>query len=185
MIIAILGLLIALLTVLLFITFCVKIIGFLLKKNPFPKKLLITASTGVILVFSLLFYQTYFFTFSSIDRSNMEQGPGPVPSPSGNYSAHAFYEPYGGAAGGVNVWVEITHHQEKEKVKTIYFADAKIDFSMKWIDDDQLSIVNNDPDYPDEDRSIVLKPDKEIYDESGLACQSLLMKDEYERCYQD
>ncbi len=47
---------------------------------------------------------------------------------------------------------------------------------MKWIDEDTLHIQNNG--------SVTLKVDKEIYHDDGWACKSILMKDEYETCYQ-
>lgn len=160
-------------------------IAFFIKKKPFPKKLLITTLSGVILVSFIFLYKTYFFTFNEIDRASTKEGPGPIQSPSGEYTANAYYEPYGGAAGGVNVWVEITNNKEKKQAKTIYYSDAKSNFSMEWVDEDTLSIVNDDPEYPNSNRSIKLEVDKEIYHESGLACKSLLMKNEYETCYQN
>lgn len=56
---------------------------------------------------------------------------------------------------------------------------------MKWLDEEKLSIVNKEPNYTNSNRRLVLNIDKEIYHENGLACQSLLMKDEYEKCYQN
>ncbi len=56
---------------------------------------------------------------------------------------------------------------------------------MKRLDEDTLYILNDDPDYPNSNRSIELKVGKEIYHENGWACKSLLMKDEYETCYQN
>lgn len=92
----------------------------------------------------------------------MQEGPQLVLSPTGKYTANAYYEPYGGAgpSGGVHVWVEITNNE------------------------DTLSIVNKD-EKPDTDRSIALTVEKEIYHENGLACKSLLMKNKYEKCYQN
>lgn len=55
---------------------------------------------------------------------------------------------------------------------------------MNWLDEDTLSIVNKD-EKPDTDRSIALTVEKEIYHENGLACKSLLMKNKYEKCYQN
>lgn len=109
----------------------------------------------------------------------MQEGP-EISSPTGKYSANAYYEPYGGAVGGVNVWVEITGGAEN---KVNYYADAKNIFQMNWIDEETLSITNNDGG-PDSNRNIVLKVANEIYHENGLACQSLLMKADYEECYQ-
>ena len=153
------------------------------KKKPFPKKLLTTTLSGVLLVSSIYLYQTYFFTFSGIDRENFQKGPGPVTSPTEEFTAHAYYEPYGGSAGGVNVLVEITYNNEKNRVQTVYYSDAKSHFSLKWKNEDTLFILNDEPKYPNSNRSIELDIGKEIYDESGLACKSMLMKDEYETCY--
>ncbi|MEH7237998.1 DUF5412 family protein [Bacillus sp. JJ1562] len=126
----------------------------------------------------------YFFAFNAIDREYTQPGPGPVPSPTEKYTANAYYEPYGGAAGGVNVWVEITYNDEENKVKTVYYSDAKSNFSIEWTDEDTLYILNDEPEYPNSNRSIELAIDKEIYHESGLACKSWLMIDKYEKCYQ-
>jgi hypothetical protein len=108
-----------------------------------------------------------------------------VNSTNEKYTANAYYMNYGGAAGGVNVWVEITYNDENGKPKTVYFSDAKSNFSMEWKDEDTLYIVYEEPEYPKSIRSIELEIGKEIYHESGLACKSLLMKDEYETCYQN
>ncbi|MCC3357060.1 DUF5412 family protein [Bacillus sp. REN16] len=146
---------------------------------------MIATLIGVILVSSIYIYETSFFTFSEIDREFMQKGPGSVTSPTEKYTANAYYELYGGAAGGVNVWVEITYNHEKNKVQTVYYSDAKNNFSMEWLDEETLYIQNDDPEYPNSNRSIELKIGKEIYHENGLACKSLLMKDEYETCYQN
>lgn len=164
---------------------CVRIIISLIKKKPFPKKLLIATLSGVILVSSIYLYEAYFFTFSDIDRESTQKGPGPITSPAGAYTANAYYELYGGAAGGVNVRVEITNNNEKNKVQTVYHSDAKSNISMEWLDEETLYILNNSPDYPNSNRSIELEIGKEIYHENGLACKSLLMQDEYETCYQN
>ena len=153
----------------------------LIKKKPLPKKMLIATLSGVVITTLIYFYETYFFTFNDIDRTYMQEGPA-VTSPSEKYTAHAYYEPYGGAAGGVNVWVEVTNKQE-DHVQIVYYADAKDQFSMEWRDDATLYITNDDPQFPNSNRSIELKIGKEIYHEFGRACKSLLMKDQYERCY--
>lgn len=185
MILILLGFLISFITVILFLILCVKIIISFNKKKPFPKKLLITTLSGVVLVSSIYIYETYFFTFSEIDRELIQKGPGPVTSPTEEYTANAYFEPYGGAAGGVNVWVEITDNNEKNKVQTVYYCDAKSNFSMEWLDENTLNIINNEPNYPNLNRSIKLEIGKEIYHENGLACKSLLMKNEYVTCYQN
>ena len=185
MILILFGFLISFITVILFLILCVKIIISFIKKKPFPKKLLIATLSGVVLVSSIYIYETYFFTFSEIDREYTQKGPGPVTSPTEKYTANAYYELYGGAAGGVNVWVEITYNSDNNKVQTVYYADAKDNFSMEWLDEDTLYILNDDPDFPNSNRSIKLDIGKEIYHENGLACKSLLMKDKYETCYQN
>ena len=54
---------------------------------------------------------------------------------------------------------------------------------MEWDNGETLSITNTDQ-KTTSNRSVVLKVKKEIYHENGLACQSLLMKSDYEECYQ-
>ncbi|MFF2755148.1 DUF5412 family protein [Psychrobacillus sp. NPDC058041] len=179
------GILISFITIILFLILCANIIISFIKKKPYPKKLLIATLSGAVLISSIYIYEMYFFTFKDIDREYTQNGPGPVTSPTEKYTANAFYEPYGGAAGGVNVWVEITNNIEENKVKTVYYGDAKSNFSMEWMDEDTLYILNDEPDYPNSNRSIELKIGKEIYHENGLACKSLLMKDDYETCYQN
>lgn len=81
--------------------------------------------------------------------------------------------------------MEITYHNKKEKqIKTIYYSPVMEHFEMKWITENTLSNQNNAAAYPDSDRSINLKVEQEIYHHNGLACQSLLMRNEYENCYQ-
>ncbi|WP_225986056.1 DUF5412 family protein [Psychrobacillus glaciei] len=179
------GILISFITIILFLILCANIIISFIKKKLFPKKMLIVTLSGVVLVSSIYIYEMYFFTFSEIDKEYTQNGPGPVTSPTEKYTANAFYEPYGGAAGGVNVWVEITYNNEGNKVKTVYYGDAKSNFSMEWMDEDTLYILNDEPEYPNSNRSIELEIGKEIYHENGLACKSLLMKDDYETCYQN
>ncbi|WP_252183696.1 DUF5412 family protein [Rossellomorea vietnamensis] len=178
-------LLIACTTLFLFLVLSAKAISAFIKKKPFPKRLLIATLSGVVLVSSIYIYEAYFFTFDQINKESMQKGPGPVTSPTDAYTADAYYEPYGGAAGGVNVWVEVTYNNEDHKVQTVYYGDAKSTFNMDWLDEDTLQIQNLDPDYPDSDRSINLRIGKDIYHEFGLACQSILMKDEYETCYKN
>ena len=149
----------------------------LIKKKAFPKKLLIATLSGVALVFSIYFYEMYFFTFNEIDRAAAQEGAGPVISPTEKYTAIAYYEPYGGAAGGVNVWVEIINLKEANDVQVVYYADARTEVHLFWVDGDTLNISNRD-------RSIKLEIGKEIYHDTGLACKSLLIKDQYETCYQ-
>lgn len=125
-------------------------------------------------------YGKYTYTF---EFKNGEFYNGPVYSPSGEFAAKSYYKNYGGAAGGVNVWVEITYNDEPEETKTIYYAPGNSHFSMEWLDEDTLRIVNKSFEFPGEDRTVELQIGKEIYDESGAACNSLAMKKEYTHCY--
>nr|WP_205603758.1 DUF5412 family protein [Bacillus mesophilus] len=163
---------------------CVNIIISLLKKKSFSRKLLIVTIVGAILVTIIFIYTQYFFTFNSIDRESFQRGPGPIKSPTDRYSANAYYELYGGAAGGVNVWVEITDHNNNNERKTIYYSDVNTQFNMKWTDKNTLFIKNEEPEYPESNKTISLNVETEIYHEWGLACQSLLMINQYKTCYQ-
>ncbi|MFE8697409.1 DUF5412 family protein [Cytobacillus sp. FJAT-53684] len=174
------GFFILLLTIFVFFTFLVKLLTSLIFKKTFPMKMMFAALTGLILTIAIYGYNQYFFTFNHLGG---EFYKGPVDSPTKKYIANAYYMTYGGAVGGVNVWVEITYNDKKNKKKIIYYSDAKSNFSMKWTNEDTLSIINEDYEIPSSNRSIELDVEKEIYHDRGLACQSLLMKKEYETCY--
>lgn len=135
---------------------------------------------GAVLVSSIYVYKVYFFTFDDIDKEFMQNGAGPVLSPTEEYTANAYYEPYGGAAGGVNVWVEITKHHENNNKKIIYYSDAKDNIHLDWVDEKTLFITNAGP----YNNSIQLDVETEIYHDRGLACLSWLMKNEYGTCHQ-
>ncbi|MBP2239602.1 hypothetical protein J2Z40_000155 [Cytobacillus eiseniae] len=177
----IIGFLAILLTSLVVIILLIRLFLFFSTQNRFPKKNLITALVGIILTSGLFFYNHYLFTFNHLKG---EFYKGPVVSPTKMYSANAYFMPYGGAAGGVNLWVEITDHTEKDQTKIIYYSDAKSNFSMVWKDERTLSIINEEKDYPQSNRSIVLNVNEDIYHESGQACTSLLLKIKYKNCYQ-
>lgn len=168
-------------TLIVFLIFIVKLVIYFFKQKDFPRKTLTSTIIGVTLLLSFFIYIQYFFSFNVINRKNVQEGP-EISSPTGIYTANAYYEPYGGGAGGVNVWIEITNNVENT-TKTIYYADAKQRFSMEWDNGETLSITNTD-EKTTSNRSVVLKVKKEIYHKNGLACQSLLMKNDYEECYQ-
>ncbi|MFD1927601.1 DUF5412 family protein [Sporosarcina siberiensis] len=175
------GLLISFVTLIIFLILSVKIIISFIKKKPFPKKMLIAMIFGVFLVSSIYVYEVYFFTFDDIDKEFIQNGPGPILSPTEEYTANAYYEPYGGAAGGVNVWVEITKHHENDNKKIIYYSDANNNILLDWADEKTLFITNAGP-Y--KHNSMKLDVETEIYHDRGLACRSWLMMNEYETCYQ-
>ncbi|PQD94414.1 hypothetical protein CYL18_14460 [Pradoshia eiseniae] len=176
------GLVIAIVLVPLFFILVVNLLKFVIHKKPFPKRLFVATLTGMIFVSSIYIYQTYFFTFDRIDRESMQKGPGPIASPTGRYTADAFYELYGGAAGGVNVWVEVTDHNNQDRTKTIYYSNANSHIGMEWKDEDVLFIQNEDS---SNTKSMELNVKEAIYHGTGLACRSLVMIDEYETCYSD
>ncbi|MCG7344927.1 DUF5412 domain-containing protein [Sporosarcina sp. ACRSL] len=134
------------------------------------------------MVSSIYIYEVYFFTFDNIDKEFIQNGPGPVLSPTEAYTANAYYEPYGGAAGGVNMWVEITKHHDNNNKKIIYYSDANDNILLDWVDEKTLFITNAGP-Y--KSNSIKLDVEQEIYHDRGLACRSWFMKDEYETCYEE
>lgn len=177
----VIGFIICIITGMFYLVLILKLFMFLFRKQDFPKKTLLTSLAGTVVVFGIFVYINYFFTFDHLKGESIWF---PVGSPTQEYTANAFAKPYGGAAGGVKIWVNVTYHQEDDRIQTVYYSEATGDFSMDWIKDDVLSITNETPNYPGTDRSIELEIGKEIYHETGLACTSLLMKDEYEKCYQ-
>lgn len=143
-------------------------------------KLLILIFMALLLVIG---YKKYFFTFERLGQGSYYKGP--VDSPNGKNTANSYFKNYGGATGGANIWIEITNN-ENNQTKMIYYSDGKSNFDMEWKNDYIINIRNDEgSDYPDSNRSIELEVGKEIYDERGLACDSWIMKNEYETCYQN
>lgn len=143
-----------------------------------PKKTLYTFLISSAIFCTIFMYVQYFFTFEAIAREDMQEGVVRL-SPNKQMTASVFYEPYGGAAGGVNVWVEVQDNHAAEP-RIIYYADAKQNVQINWVDDETISIANAGG---GEERNAVLHVKKDIYHENGLACQSLLLKNTYEQCY--
>ncbi|MNI22425.1 hypothetical protein D3C73_759820 [compost metagenome] len=138
---------------------------------------------AIIAILFLLLYAWFkgiFFTFEGIKAEYYEE---PVQSPNGSYTARAYYEYYGGAAGGVNTIVEITDHTKADSIKVIYYADAQSEVNLKWEDEQTLYVMNKSSDFPAGDRSIKLNVDSDIYHDTGRACNSILLKDTYTNCY--
>ncbi|MEK4059192.1 MULTISPECIES: DUF5412 family protein [Paenibacillus] len=145
------------------------------------KKRTIVLILLLIIILGLVGYRRYFYQFKVLGKATLFSGP--IESPEGEYNARAYYIPYGGAAGGVMYLVEVEQTKTGVK-KIIYSSEHKDKFSMDWQASDILSITNESPEYK-EYRNIELKVNTEIYEESGSACRSLLLKDQYETCYQD
>ena len=127
----IIGFLILLFTLIIFFIFIIKLVIYFFKRKDFPRVSLALTLVGVILFLVIFIYNEYFFTFEDINRNAMQEGP-ESSSPTGKYTANAYYELYGGAAGGVNVWIEISKNVENT-TNIIYYADAKDNFHMNWI----------------------------------------------------
>ncbi|MBE1555572.1 DUF5412 family protein [Sporosarcina limicola] len=108
-----------LITILLLFIFCVALCIYFIKKKQFPQKQLVASLTSAIVFSRLFVYMNYFFTFDNLEG---EFYIGPVNSPTEQYTANAYYMTYGGAAGGVNLWVEITAIDEKDKIETVYYS---------------------------------------------------------------
>lgn len=45
----------------------------------------------------------------------------------------------------------------EKKVETVYYGDAKSNFSMKWNGENMLYILIDEPEYPNSNRSIELE----------------------------
>ncbi|WP_336773261.1 DUF5412 family protein [Paenibacillus sp. MMO-58] len=137
----------------------------------------------LVLIFGILMligYNRYFYKFKSLDNATLFLGP--IESPDGKYEASSYYLNYGGAAGGVMYIVEVKQTQSEEK-KKVYSSNHKNDFSMFWKASDILSIKNESPRY-NEYRNIDLNVNTDIYEESGAACRSLLLKEKkFKNCY--
>ena len=88
-------------------------------------------------------------------------------SPTGKYTANAYYRTYGGAAGEVMLWVEITYHEDN-KMKIVYHSEANRNVSMEWKNENTLSIVNEEPEHPGSNKSAEINVEKDTYFNGGL-----------------
>ncbi|MEG0471331.1 MAG: DUF5412 family protein [Solibacillus sp.] len=126
---------------------------------------------SAICLYFIYNYYTYDFAYTG----DMKDGA-PIPSPNGEYSAQVYYENYGGAAGGVNLIVNIIDHMKKDKEQTVYFSDAKGLPILNWVEPNRLSIINR---YGNSNRSTVIIIGKEIYDENGRSCGKYKIKKQF------
>lgn len=143
------------------------------------KKRYIIISLLIFGILLLIGYNRYFYNFKSLDNTTLLLGP--IESPDGKFEASSYYLNYGGAAGGVIYIVEVEQTQTGEK-KKVYSSNHKDDFSISWKSSDILSIKNESPKYNDY-RNIDLNVNTDIYEESGAACRSILLKRNFENCY--
>lgn len=128
---------------------------------------------------------TLFFTLrpylSTFDRSGEGDLSSSISSPNGEYTAELYGVPYGGAAGGVTIWVDVrkTADTSASNAKSIYRAEFHGGNHLEWESDNTLRIENWS-EYSNE--TVTLNIDEEIYDGWGWACSSLRTKDQYVRC---
>ncbi|SHN73502.1 hypothetical protein SAMN04487896_3237 [Paenibacillus sp. ov031] len=129
-------------------------------------------------VFLYFWLRPYFSTFDRSEQGDLSYS---MPSRNGEYTAEIYGVPYGGAAGGVTIWVDVkkTNDPNDSIVKNIYRAEYHGHNHLEWEDEHTLRIENWN-EYVDE--TITLNIDDEIYDGWSWACQSLRMKDQYVRC---
>lgn len=73
----------------------------------------------------LFLYTNYFFTFDNLEG---EFYKGPVNSPTEEYTANAYYRGHGSAAEVL--MYGFTYNDEDNKVQTVYYSDAKSNFSI-------------------------------------------------------
>lgn len=139
------------------------------------KKTLVVIFIGLVCILSFLLYKSlsYEFTFENGVKDKE------LLAPSGDYTAQIYYLYYGGAAGGVNVYVNIISHTENNVESTVYYSDAKSDFRIDWTDNNKLYVKNVSG---NENRSILLTIGKDIYDETGKACSNYKISKKYS-CY--
>lgn len=138
---------------------------------------LLKVSAVCIIIFCIYLIHNH-FTFDFYYTKGEKDGD-PVISPNGSYSAQIYYENYGGAAGGVNLIVNVTSHLEDDFERTVYFGDAKGSVRLKWLEEDLLSITNFN-EYGDRSAELIIG--EEIYDETGRACSAYRIKKNYV-CY--
>lgn len=136
----------------------------------------------LLILIAYIMLRPYFSTF---DRSEQGQLGYSMPSRNGEYIAEIYGVPYGGAAGGVTMWVDVRLTEngsagaDSSFVKTIYRAEFRGANHLEWENEKTLRIENRN-EYNDD--SVTLNIDEDIYDGWNFACKSLRMKGEYVRC---
>ncbi|OEH93058.1 DUF5412 family protein [Bacillus solimangrovi] len=107
-----------------------------------------------------------YYHFTSPQFNEGELYVGPVTSPTGAYTANSYYETYGGAAGGVNIWVEITYHHESNKTNAIYYGPGRTGFDMEWVNEHTIYIENRSGTEFSEQKTIDVRTGKEVNEQS-------------------
>ncbi|MFC4356302.1 DUF5412 family protein [Chryseomicrobium palamuruense] len=157
---------VGIITILIAFIFIIFLLVFLVRRKNFPKKLLIATLSGIMLYAVIVAGTHLFYTFDTIDRNNTQPGPPASTSPDGRYEATATYELYGGALGGVNVWVDVIN-LETQDLKTIYYADAVGRVRLEWNDNETLAIWNESVSGSGRDYNAFLNVETDIFHDRG------------------
>ncbi|KYG33390.1 DUF5412 family protein [Alkalihalobacillus trypoxylicola] len=135
----------------------------------------------ILLFFFIFVWNTYDTLTYSFEESSFPGAPGErystVTSPKKTFTAFAYTYSGGGAAGFVNVSVEIKN-KTTEETHTIYYGDEILGFKMSWLNEETIEIS-------DSYRKVILNVKEDIFDYMGSACRSLKMKSQYRNCYHD
>src|SRR5690606_25302007 len=102
------------------------------------KKTVVVIFIGLVCIVAFLVYKNLSYEFN-FDKGIKDTE---LLSPSGDYTAQVYFHYYGGAAGGVNVYVNIISHTENNVESTVYASDAKSNFRIEWTDNNKLDVKN-------------------------------------------
>ena len=161
--------------------YCVFILFFRFTDQTNSKRVRHIIRTILAATLSFVIYQQYFYTFEKIDRDPLIRAIGPIVSEGQNYAAEAYYEPDASTPNHKNIWIEIENKQTKER-KVVYYGSAKNYVQLSWLENGKLAVFNaNDP--TAKNQFIELDVENEIYDESGLACKSIIVRKDIEHCF--
>ncbi|SFC51035.1 hypothetical protein SAMN05443252_10422 [Bacillus sp. OV322] len=126
---------------------------------------------SIPLILFIFYWGFTYFSFSFEKDVSKGKLTDTLLSPDGSRIAKSYFDVKPGALGPTIVIVEIVNN-ETNKSKIIYRSIESYNFSMKWENNNILNIHGHK-----------LNVDNEIYDESGNACNSLAMKNQYKKCY--
>jgi hypothetical protein len=173
-----LGIIAALVCISVYLVYFMYTMIFNFQKKSVSKKLLLIVMTCTALYIANSLYYQYFFTFEQVEGEHLQAFAQPIYSKDKMYQAQAYIDVQ--PSGERKVLVEIINKQTNEQ-KFIYYNLIEGHFEMKWLGEGMLEITN--PNEVEGDTSLTLNVVNDIYHDSGLACQSLLLWDTFENCY--
>lgn len=138
----------------------------------------------ILMIASLAFViHRYTYTFGSLAKAEILIES--IESPDQRQSARVYWKPVGGVTGHSEIFVEVTF-LKTEQTKVIYHSIGEDLVELKWINNEILDIKNESA-AEDTNQSIRLNIFKEIYDENGAACRSIVLnlKSYYQTCYKN